>query len=116
MFQLRQTLISRQQGPNEAVTHYANEVQALCHRLNIDETEQLHYFIQGLQNNIKRQVLRNQPQNLEHAINFSQAEEAAQKIDPDIQKDMDTHVEEIAAMLANKLLGLCEVARKKYRR
>ena len=48
IFQLRQQLLGKTQGPLDVST-YAEEVEHLCHRLNIDEVGQLHYFIKGLQ-------------------------------------------------------------------
>lgn len=81
VFQLRKTSFSKQQETTELVTECADDVCNLCHRLNIDIDRQLHYFIQGLRQSLKKHVLRRHTRNIGEAIQFAKAEEAAQRVD-----------------------------------
>ncbi len=81
-FRIRQKLLNRKQATRESVNAYADDIRQLCFKLNItDEDSIMHQFIQGLRPNVKRQVLRSQPEDLEAAIGVAEAEETAQKVE-----------------------------------
>ena len=104
LFKLRQHLISRKQKSSESVADYAEDVGNMCFKLGIEE-DHMHYFIQGLKQTIKKQVLRSQPTNLQAAITIAEAEEAAQHVDD----DETTKVEKQAADLAHRVAELLTV-------
>ena len=102
IFQLRQQLLGKTQGPLDVST-YAEEVEHLCHRLNIDEVGQLHYFIKGLQPKIRKQVHRGEPENIDRAIAIAKAEEAAQKLATSDDKETKVNLEMLADLVVSKL-------------
>ena len=83
----------------------------MCFKLGIDDDSQiLHYFIQGLQEGIKKQVLRSQPDDLQSAINIAEAEEAAQHVGD--EGDATTKTEWQAEDLAHRVVELLHLQTK----
>ena len=111
LFKLRQKLTTRKQQSSESVTNYAEDVGHMCFKLGIDDDSQiLHYFIQGLQEGIKKQVLRSQPDDLQSAINIAEAEEAAQHVGDEV--DATTKTEWQAEDLAHRVVELLHLQTK----
>lgn len=99
--------MNKQQKHDEGVTEYADEACNLRHKLNIDTDKQLHYFVQGLRPSLKKLVLRSQPCNMTEAIQFAQAEEAAQRVqvedDPNHISQSETKTNLLWAKLQSSL-------------
>ena len=53
---LRQKLSSRKQEENENLDSYGF-ISNTCQRLGVSDTDKMHYFVQGLREHIKRDVL-----------------------------------------------------------
>ena len=109
LFKLRQKLTTRKQQSSESVKTYAEDVGHMCFKLGIDDDSQvLHYFIQGLQEQIKKQVLRSQPEDFQTAINIAEAEEVAQHVGDETDTDTDTTASTSwqAEDLANRVVEL----------
>ncbi|XP_077866098.1 uncharacterized protein LOC144353392 [Saccoglossus kowalevskii] len=64
---LEQELSERKQGADESVEDYAANIKSRCARLRKTLEEQLHYFLAGLRNDIKSQVIVHQPQTIDEA-------------------------------------------------
>ena len=56
-WRLRQKLSSRKQAENETLDNYVDFISNTCHRLGVSDTDKMHYFVQGLRENVKRDVL-----------------------------------------------------------
>lgn len=110
IFQMRQELANMTQDKKN-VNDYAELVASLCHKLNIDEDGQLHAFVKGLRNDIKKQVLRSQPSNLSEALSAATAEETAQSVagqgssdaNVSLSPDKDSLVERVADAVVQRL-------------
>ena len=60
-WRLRQSLISRQQGPHESLDSDIEFIDTTCRRLGVSREDQFYYFVNGLRADIKREVLMHQP-------------------------------------------------------
>ncbi len=79
-FQLRTELatIHVTQGQNDTVDNFAERVEQLCNKLDMDDEEvTTHRFIQGLRTNIKQHVIRSTPKTMSEAVSAAKAEEGA---------------------------------------
>ena len=56
-WRLQQNLSSRKQGENKSLDSYVDFVSSTCQRLGVSEKDKMHYFVQGLREDIKRDVL-----------------------------------------------------------
>jgi len=74
-WRLRQSLISRQQGPHESLDTYIEFIASTCRRLGVSKEDQSYYSINGLRAEIKREVLMRQPKDYLTAVNLARRTE-----------------------------------------
>ena len=72
----RQQLSARKQGETEPLTNYSSGIRRLYKHLGLSNTEDMHYFIQGLCTDLKGQVILGQPQTLAEAQHLANLKEA----------------------------------------
>ncbi len=65
------SLLARKQVPGESVDDFCTDLRRLAHRLEKDDDDIMDLFINGLQPDIKTQVLLAQPRNLPHALEIA---------------------------------------------
>ena len=78
-WRLRQSLSSRKQGPNESLHSYIEFINSTCQRLGVPQQDQMHYFVQGLRDDIKREVLMNKPTDHQTAENLARLKVSVDK-------------------------------------
>ena len=101
-WRLRQSLSSRKQGLNESLDSYIEFINSTCQRLGVPEHDQMHYFVQGLRDDIKREVLMHKPPDYQTAENLARLKVSADKtIDEKHSKDPE---KEILYKLIEKLV------------
>ena len=66
-----QAITTRQQGPVEPLDTYLTDLTGKFRRINISDTDKMHYFVQGLRADLRETVLLKQPKT------FREAEEMA---------------------------------------
>ena len=66
-WRLRQKLSSRKQGESESLDTYVDFLSNTCQRLGVSDQDKMHYFVQGLREDIKRDVLMQKPKTFEEA-------------------------------------------------
>ena len=64
-WRLLQQLSSRRQDEKESLDSYVDFITSTCQRLHISDSDKLHYFVQGLHEDIKRAVLMKTPKTFE---------------------------------------------------
>jgi len=100
-FKIRQQLHNRKQQPGESVKEYAEDVTKMCFRLDIDSGQVIHHFTQGLRADIKKQVLRAQPTELQEALNIAEVEETVQSVSE--TSETATKDQQVTTDLVNKV-------------
>ena len=70
-WRLRQQLSSRKQGAKESLDSYIEFINTTCQRLGVSKADQLHFFVQGLKDNIKREILMHKPEDYQTAENLA---------------------------------------------
>lgn len=70
-WRLRQSLSSRRQGPKESLDSYIEFINSTCQKLGVSKTDQLHFFVNGLRDEIKREVLMHKPLDYQQAENLA---------------------------------------------
>lgn len=109
LFQMRTELTQISQKQGEAIDDFAERVEQLCNRLQVEDIDKTHHFIQGLQDSIKQHVLRMQPEDFDQARDAARAEEGASGLQVnDCGANVD--IDLLAAALAKKLGGPLETA------
>ena len=64
---LRQQMSSRKQGLTEPLTNYAADMRRLYKRSGLNDSDGMHYFSQGLRDDLKARVILGQPKSLAEA-------------------------------------------------
>ncbi|XP_078361540.1 uncharacterized protein LOC144645887 [Oculina patagonica] len=101
-WRLRQSLSSRKQGPNESLDSYIEFINSTCQRLGVMQPDQMHYFVQGLRDDIKREVLMHKPTDYQTAENLARLKVSVDKtIEEKIVKDPE---KELLYKLLDKLV------------
>ena len=80
IFQLHCELASTKQQPQDTVDTYAERIEQLCNRLDIEDPAKTHHFVNGLKDIYKAHVLRTEPADFEDARTAARAEEGAQAL------------------------------------
>ena len=80
IFQLHSELASTKQQPQDTVDTYAERIEQLCNRLDIEDPAKTHHFVNGLKDIYKAHVLRTEPADFEDARTAARAEEGAQAL------------------------------------
>ena len=70
-WRLRQSLSSRKQGPKESLVSYIEFINSTCQRLGVSKADQLHFFVDGLRDEIKREVLMHKPEDYQTTENVA---------------------------------------------
>ena len=70
-WRLRQQLSSRKQGAKESLDSYIEFINTTCQRLGVSKADQLHFFVQGLKDDIKREILMHKPEDYQTAENLA---------------------------------------------
>ena len=70
-WRLRQQLSSRKQGAKESLDSYIEFINTTCQRLGVSKADQLHFFVQGLKDDIKREILMHEPEDYQTAENLA---------------------------------------------
>ena len=60
-WRLRQSLSVRKQGGKESLDSYIEFINSTCQKLGVFKEDQLHFFVNGLHDEIKREVLMHKP-------------------------------------------------------
>ena len=70
-WRLRQQLSSRKQGAKESLDSYIKFINTTCQRVGVSKADQLHFFVQGLKDDIKREILMHKPEDYQTAENLA---------------------------------------------
>ena len=62
---------SRKQGAKESLDSYIEFINSTCQRLGVSKADQLHFFEQGLKDDIKQEVLMYKPEDYQTAENLA---------------------------------------------
>ena len=96
---MHQKLSARKQNETESLANYATEIWPLGKRLSLSDSEDMHYFIQGLHPDLKSHVL-GQPKTLAEAENLSQLKEAVLLSTPKLsQYKLETQLQSVITSL-----------------
>ena len=96
---MHQKLSARKQNETESLANYAAEIWPLGKRLSLSDSEDMHYFIQGLHPDLKSHVL-GQPKTLAEAENLSQLKEAVLLSTPKLsQYKLETQLQSVITSL-----------------
>ena len=115
IFQLHSELASTKQQPQETVDSYAERIEQLCNRLNIEDPAKTHHFVNGLRDMYKAHVLRTAPADFEDARTAARAEEGAQALtnkcttgnkSDKVKAESDDEVNTLVVKLAAALKGV----------
>ena len=60
-WRLRQSLSVRKQGGKESLDSYIEFINSTCQKMGAFKEDQLHFFVNGLHDEIKREVLMHKP-------------------------------------------------------
>jgi len=97
---LRQQLSARKQNETESLANYAAEIRRLCKRLSLNDSEGMHYFIQGLHPDLKSHVILGQPKTLAEAENLAQLKEAVSLSTPKLaQYKLESQLQSVITSL-----------------
>ena len=66
-WRLRQKLSSRKEGESESLDTYVDFLRNTCERLGVSDQDKMYYFVQGLREDIKQDVLMQKPKTFEEA-------------------------------------------------
>ena len=88
-WRLRQSLISRQQGPHESLDSDIEFIDTTCRRLGVSREDQFYYFDNGLRADIKREVLMHQPKDYLIAVNFARRTEFVDRTIADSRSNLN---------------------------
>ena len=113
IFQLHSELASTKQQPHETVDNYAERIEQLCNRLNIEDPAKTHHFVQGLQDLYKAHVLRTEPVEFDDARTAARAEEGAQSLIATRTEEPSDEVSKLAVKLAAALNAVTVAPEKK---
>jgi hypothetical protein len=85
---LRGALDSRKQKPDETVSAYATAIEDLCSRLNptMEESDRVWHFVNGLREDLRRHLLRKDPQDFVSAVTVARKEEFVQRSGSTVRK------------------------------
>ena len=101
VFQLRTELTNIRQNEIETVDEYADRVERLCSLINLEDIpSRTHHFVNGLQPDIRRHVLRMQPVDMETALNAARTEEGAQGLMLNSSNTLDQVVAKVIEKLS----------------
>ena len=70
-WRLRQQLSSRKQSAKESLDFYIEFINCTCQRLGVSKDDQLHFFVQGLKDGIKLEILIHTPEDYQTAENLA---------------------------------------------
>ena len=70
-WRLRQSLSARKQGAKESLDSYIEFINSTCQKLGVSKEDQLHFFVNGLHDEIKREVLMHKPLDYQSAENLA---------------------------------------------
>lgn len=97
---LRQQMSSRKQGLTEPLTNYAADIRRLYKRLGLNDSDGMHYFIQGLRDDLKAHVILGQPKSLAEAENLAHLREAVAISTPNIaQHKLENQLQSVVKSL-----------------
>ena len=103
-WRLRQSLSSRKQGPKESLDSYIEFINSTCQRLGVSKADQLHFFVDGLREEIKREVLMHKPEDYQTAENLARLKVSVDRTIAEDRKDPEKDTEKaILYKLLDKL-------------
>lgn len=70
-WRLRQSLSARKQGAKESLDSYIEFINSTCQKLGVSKEDQLHFLVNGLRDEIKREVLMHKPLDYQSAENLA---------------------------------------------
>ena len=88
-WRLRQSLISRQQGPHESLDSDIEFIDTTCRRLGVSREDQFYSFDNRLRADIKREVLMHQPKDYLIAVNFARRTEFVDRTIADSRSNLN---------------------------
>ena len=62
---------ARKQGAKESLDSYIEFINSTCQKLGVSKEDQLHFFVNGLRDEIKREVLMHKPLDYQSAENLA---------------------------------------------
>ena len=103
-WRLRQSLSSRKQGPKESLDSYIEFINSTCQRLGVSKADQLHFFVDGLRDEIKREVLMHKPEDYQTTENVARLKVSVDRTIAENRQDPEKDKEkEILYKLLDKL-------------
>ena len=104
-WRLRQKLSSRKQGETEPLDSYVDFLSATCQRLGISDQDKMHYFVQGLREEIKHEVIMHKPKTFEEAESVARLQVSVEQTLQD-DRSSDPHSDPEKAVLYRMLKTL----------
>ena len=104
-WRLRQKLSSRKQEENENLDSYVDFISNTCQRLGVSDTDKMHFFVQGLTEDIKRDVLMQKPKTFHETESVAQLKVSVERTLQD-DRSSGQNVDPEKAVLYKMLEGL----------
>ena len=103
-WQLRQSLISRQQGLHESLDSYIEFIDSTFPRLGVSKEDQFYYFVNGLRIEIKREILMRQPKDFLTTVKLARCTGLADRTITDGQSSLNNFKENLVYTLLHDKL------------
>lgn len=91
-WRLRQMLSARKQGAGESIDSYIEFINSTCQRLGVSDGDKMHYFVQGLRDDIKREVLMHKPDDHQTAENLARLKVSVDRTITEKSKDPEKDI------------------------
>ena len=91
-WRLRQMLSARKQGAGESLDSFIEFINSTCQRLGVSDGDKMHYFVQGLRDDIKREVLMHKPDDYQTAENLARLKVSVDRTITEKSKDPEKDI------------------------
>ena len=85
-------LSARKQGAGESLDSFIEFINSTCQRLGVSDGDKIHYFVQGLRDDIKREVLMHKPDDYQTAENLARLKVSVDRTITEKSKDPEKDI------------------------